>query len=225
MNQDGSYDVSKTRTLTDDQRLLLDRTGSLLKSMRDYENLSDSSLRNDLIERLREDTQAIQQAWTRVRMSNDLNQRFRSLFNDIQMLVGSVASPVSGPEPDTPEPPRPNTGVPSSARASEALKQIQLVQYDFATSVEAWLNPDGSYDPMGKRRLTADETQVLDSLRTLTTSVRAFDSASDRRQSAARIQENLQTVTQAWQRVRVSQDLNQKFVRMSQTVETLLSGA
>ncbi len=223
MNQDGSYDVSKSRKLTDDERLLLDRTGSLLKFVRDYESQSDASTRNEIVERIREDTQVIQQAWARVRMSNDLNQRFRSLFNDVQMLVGSIASPVPGLVPVNSQPSEPLTGGPSSARASEALKHIQLVQYDFATSVQAWLNPDGSYDAVGTRRLTADETQILDGLRALNASLRAFDSARDRRQNAARIQEELQKVTQTWQRVRVSQDLNQKFNRMSQSIQTLLS--
>jgi hypothetical protein len=234
MNQDGSYDVSRSRPLSDDERLLLDRTGSLLKSVRDYENQSNGSSRKDLVERIREDTQSIQQGWARVKMSDDLNQQFRRLFNDLRMLGGSVASPVSRQDlvnpqasmlvPVNPQASRPLTKARSSARASEILNQVQLVQYDFATSIGAWLKQDGSYDSVGTRRITANERQVLDGLRALNTSVRAFDPASERGGNADRVQEDLRRVTQAWQRVRVSQELNKQFIRMSEAIQPLLVG-
>jgi hypothetical protein len=218
INSDGSYDAIGQRQPTADQRRLLDTLGSLLNSVKAYNVSPNSTMGAKVLE----DANLIEQTWQKVRLDQDLNQKFVNMLKDVRTLV-SATQGVTEPPPDvtdTPAPPTPST-TPVSAEASRVVGSIQQAQFGLGTVVGAFINPDGTYEVIGSRQPTPDEKQMLDGMTDLLNSVRAVGSTSSsipRRNTAARMREEANSVEQAWKRVRMTADLNQKFTTMLRDV-------
>lgn len=142
----------------------------------------------------------------------------------------------SNPPPSKP-PSQPSTP-PSSGGGSDASlnetasrieKDIDLIRYNFASSIGVWLNKDGSYDVLTGRRPTVEEKKFLDGLGALSNSVKALSfnsaTASARRSSAMRIEEDAQVVEESWRRISMSSEANQQVRDMLGRVRNLVDRA
>jgi hypothetical protein len=251
INRDGRTEVLAQRRPSSDERRLLDSLGSLLNSVQAYNTSSTPAARQNNLARIQEDVRLVELYWTRVRLSGDLNQKFRNVFRDARALVGGVPPP--GPPPPPPGPifppprgprPRPQDypvappdismlppSTPegrSTPDASRVIGQIQQVQFDFGATVGVWIERDGSYEIIGPRQPTADERQLLNGLTALLNSVKDLNSSQDptsRRNAAARTQDATRMVEQYWGKVRLTPDLNQKFRAMLQESRALADAA
>jgi hypothetical protein len=97
--------------------------------------------------------------------------------------------------------------------ASRIEKDIDLIRFNFASSIGIWLNRDGTFDALTGRRPTNEEKRFLDGLGALATSVRTwhFNSPTEsaRRTSILRIREDAQVVEGSWRRISMSNETNQ----------------
>ncbi len=233
INQDGTYDVIGQRKPTSDERQLLDGLGAQLTSVRAYNNSSSSSARQSSATKVQQDANTVAQARKRVTLSSDMNQKFSTMLQDTQALMGSD---LGGPQPPPPTtttpttPTGPSTGpstAPSSSvsqLASTVIGEITQCQYDFGSTVGVWINPDGTYDVIGQRKPTADEKQILDGLSAMLSSAKTINSttsAATRSSSANKLRSDSNRVEQAWKRVKMSDSLNQKFGKMLQDSRAL----
>jgi hypothetical protein len=197
---------------------LLDTLGSLLNSVKAY-NISPNPTMGA---KVLEDANLIEQMWQRVKLGQDLNQKVANMLKDVRALA-SASQGATQPTPDvtdTPATTTPST-TPVSAEASQVVGSIQQAQFGLGTVVGAFINPDGTYEVIGSRQPTPDEKQMLDGMTDLLNSVRAVGSTSGstpRRNTAARMREEANSVEQAWKRVRMTADLNQKFTTMLRDV-------
>ena len=149
----------------------------------------------------------------------------------------SPSNPPPSKPPSQPSTP-PTTTPPSSGGGSDASlnetasrieKDIDLIRYNFASSIGVWLNKDGSYDVLTGRRPTVEEKKFLDGLGALSNSVKGlpFNSAtaSARRSTAMRIEEDAQVVEEAWRRISMSSEANQQVRDMLGRVRNLVDRA
>ncbi len=134
---------------------------------------------------------------------------------------------ISTPPPTTS--PGGGPGANFSNQASRVINQIEQIRYDYGATIGVWINRDGTYDPIGQRQPTADERKLLDSLGAMLNSVRALNLNSPNsaalRSNAARVQEDARIVEQAWKRVPVSNNLNQKIRTVLQDARALAGQA
>lgn len=91
INRDGTYDIIGQRRPTPDERQLMDSLGSLQNSVRAL-NLDavNSNARRSNAMRVQEDARVVEQTYTRVSLSQNLNQRFKTLLQDTRSLVSSA---------------------------------------------------------------------------------------------------------------------------------------
>jgi hypothetical protein len=217
ISPDGTYDMIGQRKPTPDEKRLLDGLGSLLNSTRAFNTTPNSSMGAKVME----DASLIEEVWQRVKLSPELNKKFQTMLNDARALVSSTQGDPGPPPGASGPPPGPVSSGSVSADAARVLGQIQQAQFGFGGTVGAFINNDGGYEVIGTRELTPDEKQILDGLTELSNAVKAVSSSSSatpRPSTAARMREEANAVEQSWKRVRMSQDLNQKFTRMLQEV-------
>jgi hypothetical protein len=227
INSDGTYEASRGRKPTPDEKQLLDALESQLNSVQAYvRNASNSSTRRNSALLVEEDVQLVEQVRMRVKMSTDMNRRFSSVLQNTQTLIANDLSG-SQPAPAAPTAPtRPSTSPSSNASqlATTVIGEITQCQYDFGATIGVWINPDGTSDLLGQRKPTADEQQILDGMASLLGSAKAIESSSRApadRNVAGRLRSDATRVEQAWRRVKMTTDLNQKFSRMLQDSRAL----
>jgi hypothetical protein len=227
MNKDGTYETSRGRKPTPDEKQLLDALESQLNSLQAYvRNASNPSTRRNSALLVEEDVKLVEQVRMRVKMSSDMNRRFSTVLQNTQTLIANDLSG-SQPRPASPTAPtRPSTSPASnpSQFATTVIGEITQCQYDFGATVGVWINPDGTADLLGQRKPTADEQQILDGLAALLGSAKAIENssgASADRNIAGRLRSDAARVEQAWRRVKMTTDLNQKFARMLQDSRAL----
>ncbi len=231
INPDGTYDVIGQRQPTSDEKQLLDGLGSQLNSVKTYNNSSDPSSRRTNAAKVSEDTNLVEQTWKRVKMSSDLNGKFKTMIQDTRALVANDLSGSAPPPTSTTTPP-PSSSTPSSGGSGSSLSQestrvageVTQVQYSYGATIGVWINPDGTYDVLGTRKPTADEKQILDGLTNLLKSVKAVGNSSSpsaQRSAASQIKSAATSIEQAQKKVTMSDDLNKQFTTMIQDSRAL----
>lgn len=97
--------------------------------------------------------------------------------------------------------------------AARIEKDIDLIRFNFASSIGIWLNRDGTYDTLTGRRPSSEEKRFLDGLGALSESVRSwhFNSPTEaaQRTSILRIREDARVVETSWRRISMSNETNQ----------------
>ena len=124
-----------------------------------------------------------------------------------------------------------STGKPSPEmlEASTRIeKEIDLIRYNFASSIGIWLNKDGTYDVLTGRTPSGEEKRFLDGLGALSNSVRVWHynspTAASRRSNSLRIREDALVVESSWKRISMSSETNQMVRNMLGEVR-ILSGS
>jgi hypothetical protein len=227
IDKDGTYEASGDRKPTSDEKQLLDALGSQLNSVQAYvRNASNPATRRNSALLVEEDVKLVEQVRVRVKMSTDMNRRFRAALENTQALI---ANDLSGSQPP-PASPTASTGPstsPSSTPsqlAATVMDGITQCQYDFGATIGVWINPDGTSDMLGERKPTADEQQILDGLAAMLGSAKTIESSSGGsadRSTAGKLRSDAARVEQAWRRVKMTPDLNQKFVKLLQDSRAL----
>jgi hypothetical protein len=256
INPDGSYEATGGKKPTSDQKQLLDALGSQLNSVQAYiRNAANPATRRNSALLVEEDVKLVEQVRMRVKMSSDMNKRFRTALENTQTLIdndlgGSQPAPASPTASSKPSSGRPSTSPASDSSASnspasnspandspagnpsemaaEVIGEITQCQYDFGATIGVWINPDGTSDLLGERKPTADEQQILDGLTAMLGSAKAIDGsagASANRDGANKFLKDAAKVEQAWKRVKMSPDLNQKFTRLFKDSRSLAETA
>lgn len=118
---------------------------------------------------------------------------------------------------------------PSDAELAELASRIEsdidLIRFNFASSIGIWLNKDGTYDILAGRRPTTDERKFLDGLAALSNSVRTlhYKSSSEeaRLDNVYRVREDYRLVESTWKRIPMSNETNQLVREMLGRVETI----
>lgn len=103
---------------------------------------------------------------------------------------------------------------PEMVEASSRIeKEIDLIRYNFASSIGIWLNKDGTYDVLTGRTPSTEEKRFLDGLGALSNSVKVwrFNSPTPaaRRSNSLRIREDALVVESSWKRISMSSETNQ----------------
>lgn len=121
-----------------------------------------------------------------------------------------------------------STGKPSPEmlEASTRIeKEIDLIRYNFASSIGIWLNKDGTYDVLTGRTPSGEEKRFLDGLGALSNSVRVWHynspTAASRRSNSLRIREDALVVESSWKRISMSSETNQMVRNMLGEVRIL----
>lgn len=249
ITSDGDYEPAGTRKATADERQLLDALGSQLNSLRAYNrNYSKAAVRRKSALLVEEDMKLVEQVRLRVKMSREMNQRFRAVEENTQTLIaGDIgeAPPPNASKSDksdksaksdkseaarTVPAPASAAGPPDRAALEDltttAIGEISQCQYDFGGTVGAFINPDGSYDLLGDRKATADEQQILAGLSSmLSLSKEIVSSTGAPADSVEKFRAETSKVGQAWKRVKMTPEMNQKFSRMLQDARALADQA
>jgi hypothetical protein len=114
-----------------------------------------------------------------------------------------------------------------AALASQIENEIELIRYNFASSIGIWLNKDGKIEPLSNRRPTRDEEKFLESLASLYFSIRGWNqdssTAIERRNSLLKIREDYQVVDALWRRIPMSTEANRQVREMLGHVGLLLN--
>lgn len=126
---------------------------------------------------------------------------------------------------------RPNTGADSSgsltpvALASQIEKEIELIRFNFASSIGIWLDRDGKIEALSDRRPTRDEERFFESLSSLFYSIRTWQNDSstivEQRNNLLKVREDYQTVESLWRRIPMSAESNRQVREMLGHVELL----
>jgi hypothetical protein len=227
INKNGTYEASGNRKPTSDEKQLLDALESQLNSVQAYiRNASNTSTRRNSALLVEEDVKLVEQVRMRVKMNTDMNRRFRTVLQNTQALIANDLSG-SQPPPASPAAPTGRSTSPSgnsSQLASAVVGEITQCQYDFGATIGVWINPDGTSDLLGERKPTADEQQILDGLAAMLGSAKAIENssgASADRNDAGKLRSDAARVEQAWKRVKMTADLNQKFTKLLQDSRAL----
>ena len=121
-----------------------------------------------------------------------------------------------------------STGKPSPEmlEASTRIeKEIDLIRYNFASSIGIWLNKDGTYDVLTGRTPSSEEKRFLDGLGALSNSVRVWHynspTSASRRSNSLRIREDALVVESSWKRISMSSETNQMVRNMLGEVRIL----
>ncbi len=242
INEDGSYEATGGHKPTSDEKQLLDALGSQLNSVQAYiRNAANPATRRNSALLVEEDVKLVEQVRMRVRMRSDMNKRFGTVLQNTQTLIdndlngsqpapappAASSKPSTSPASNSPASNSPASNSPannSSELAAEVIGEITQCQYDFGATIGVWINPDGTSDLLGERKPTADEQQILNGLTAMLGSAKAIDDstgASANRNGAAKLLKDAAQVEQAWKRVKMSTDLNQKFTRLFQDTRSL----
>jgi len=111
--------------------------------------------------------------------------------------------------------------------ASQIENDIDLIRYNFASTIGIWLNKDGTFEVLSGRRPSPDEKKFLDGLAALSNSVRLlhFDSPTSeaRRGNALRVREDYRLVEATWRKIPMSSENNQLVREMLGRVELITS--
>lgn len=118
---------------------------------------------------------------------------------------------------------------PSNAELAELASQVEndidLIRFNFASSIGIWVNKDGTYDMLAGRRPTTDERRFLDGLAALSNSVRVlhYKSTSEdvRLDNISRVREDYRLVESTWKKIPMSSETNQLVREMLGRVETI----
>jgi hypothetical protein len=229
INKDGTYEDSGDRRPNSDEKQLLDALGSQLNSVQAYiRNASNPSTRRNSALLVEEDVKLVEQVRMRVKMSTEMNRRFRTALQNTQALIANDLSGAQPPPASPTAPSRPSTSPSSnpSQLATMVIGEITQCQYDFGATVGVWINPDGTSDLLGERKPTADEQQILDGLAAMLGSAKTIERSSGAgatadRNVAGRLRSDAARVEQAWRRVKMTPDLNQKFTKLLQDSRAL----
>lgn len=113
--------------------------------------------------------------------------------------------------------------------AQSASSKVDYVYRQFANSIGYLVRTDGSLNFVGQQRPTTDQEQFLSGLGALLSSLTNLRSSAANpnvvRSSAQRVQEDLNFTNQSWQRVRLDNDLNSRWVAARTEISTMLSSA
>jgi hypothetical protein len=229
ISKNDAYEASGDRKPTADEKQLLDALGSQLNSVQAYiRNASTPSTRRNSALLIEEDVKLVEQVWMRIKMSADMNRRFRAMMQNTKALIANdLSESQPTPTPASPTAPtRPSTSTSSSTSqlATTVIGEITQCQYDFGATVGVWINPDGTSDLLGQRKPTADEQQILDGMAAMLVSAKAIERSSGApadRNVAGKLRSDAARVEQAWRQVKMTIDLNQKFARMLQDSRAL----
>jgi hypothetical protein len=235
IDKDGAYEVIGTREANPDETQLLDALGSQLNSVRAYNrNYSKASVRRKSALLVEEDLKLVDQIRMRVKMSREMNQRFRSVQQNAQTLIEgdlneTQPSATSQPATTTPSGPSGSSAAPVDSAslsdlATTVIGEITQCQYDIGGTVGAFINPDGSYDLVGERKATADEQQILDGLRTMLSLAKEIVNSRGGRvdqNNAEKFRNETNRVGQAWRRVKMTAEMNQNFSKMLRDARSL----
>lgn len=113
-----------------------------------------------------------------------------------------------------------------SSLATQVANQIEVFRSNYAGDIGLWMNRDGTVDVLGKRRPSAAERQLFDTLGYMFTSARALAAPTldsyTRQQSRQRLQDDNQAAQQTWQRVRSTGVITQERERQWQSLQNNL---
>ncbi|MBK9314608.1 MAG: hypothetical protein IPM55_10245 [Acidobacteria bacterium] len=91
INRDGTYDPIGQRQPTTDERKLLDSLGALNNSVRSLHlNSPNTSALRSNAARVQEDSRSVEQSWQRVPLSSSLNQKIRTMLQDVSGLANQA---------------------------------------------------------------------------------------------------------------------------------------
>ncbi|MFN7623650.1 MAG: hypothetical protein ACK5RS_10930, partial [Acidobacteriota bacterium] len=117
-------------------------------------------------------------------------------------------------------------GLRGSALVSQIQKEIELIRYNYASSIGIWINKNGTIESLSTRRPTRDEEKFLESLAALYFSVQALENnsptAGERRNNLLKVREDYQTVETIWRRIPMSTETNRQVREMLSHVDQLL---
>ena len=140
------------------------------------------------------------------------------------------AAPGRRPSPSAgrTRPPEPSSASDTdiSQLASRIEGDIDLIRFNYASSIGIWLNKDGTFEVLSGRRPTTDEKKFLDGLAALSNSVRLLQSSSSeaaRLDSILRVREDLRLVESTWRKIPMNNENNQQVREMFELVERLTS--
>jgi hypothetical protein len=238
IDKDGAYEAIGTREANPDETQLLDALGSQLNSVRAYNrNYSKASVRRKSALLVEEDLKLVDQIRMRVKMNREMNQRFRTVQQNTQALIGGdlneTQPPAASPTGPTSPSGRPGSSSSSAAPVDSAslselattvIGEITQCQYEIGGTVGAFINPDGSYDLVGERKPTADEQQILAGLRSMLSLAKEIVSTTGGRADqnrAEKFRTETNRVGQAWRRVKMTAEMNQNFSKMLQDARSL----
>ena len=135
----------------------------------------------------------------------------------IPTQVGSPQTPPAATVPGT-----------ISGLATQAANQMELFRENFAASIGAWRNRDGSYDFPGTRKPNANERQMLDSLQYMVKDAKEVAQSGDaqaRRNGVTRLRDDFQVAAQTWTRIPASPELNSRWQSIQQSLQGLINAA
>jgi hypothetical protein len=118
-------------------------------------------------------------------------------------------------------------GPPPRVDSAYLIDLIRQIREDFSESAGIWIKQDGNYQQIGQRDASAEEKRILEGLKALDQSVRAFfrtTNPTQRQTNAARISDETDSIRELWQIVKMSPELNQKFRNLFQSIEAMLAG-
>lgn len=240
LNRDGSINNRSSGDSTAEQRRVVEDLSSLYKSVNSY-NTSPSATNAN---RVRVNTNDLQQAWRGVRMAQDHNQRFLQIFSSSRALVSryqdtSDRRPVDDRDNRIPDDDdnrnrdRDNDNeviadVPVTGNLAQQARNTRTQIFSFfatyGSRLQLWVNDDGSYDVNGTRSPSQNETRFLQSISNLLNSARGLETnpgASTRRNHALRLKQESDKLENLWPEVRKSNEDNARFNRMIQSSKAL----
>ncbi|MDX2042125.1 MAG: hypothetical protein SF097_12795 [Acidobacteriota bacterium] len=145
--------------------------------------------------------------------------------------VGSI--PSNGTQPTQPgnggttQQPPPLTSI--AAAAQSASGKVDYIYRQFANSLGYLIRTDGSLNFVGQQRPTNEQEQFLSGLGALQSSLMSLRSNAANpnlvRSSAQRVQEDLIFTNQTWQRVRLDNDLNNRWSTVRTEISTMVNAA
>jgi hypothetical protein len=123
--------------------------------------------------------------------------------------------------------PPPSTAIAGMAQSASA--KVDVIRRQYANSIGYLIGSDGNPTFIGSQRPSTEQEQFLSGLGALYSSLltlRANASNSNLvRSSAQRVQEDMNFTNQAWQRVRLDSDLNNRWTTVRAEISTMLASA
>lgn len=114
-----------------------------------------------------------------------------------------------------------------STLAQDVVRQVETIRVQYAITTGYILDTNGTYRTGGARQPTQDQRQLMDSLGSLINDLRELranvSNPYTRRNSAVKVQENLRSTQQLWNRVRLDANLNNRWNTSVRDINALLN--
>ncbi len=140
---------------------------------------------------------------------------------------GSIPSPGTQPGTGVGTPPTSSTSIAGMAQSASA--KVDFIRRQYANSIGYLIGTDGNPTFIGSQRPSLEQEQFLSGLGALHASLLNLRSNAVNpnlvRSSAQRVQEDLNNTNQVWQRVRLDNDLNNRWTTARGEITTMLASA